>query len=68
MGIRRILTELHSIVGTLSKASNNVLSLYQSAFSIFMGFLILKPDSPSTPVQNIFSESKPHYFLKNGYN
>ena len=67
IGILRIFIELLSMVGTLSKASNKVLSLYQAALSSIIGFLILNPERPSTPVQNIFSESNPHYFLRKGY-
>lgn len=56
-----------TIVGTLSKASKSVLSLYQGAFSYGIGSLIFIPDKPSTPAQNIQSESNPQLFLKNGY-
>lgn len=68
IGILKIYVLGLIIVGTLSSASNKVLSLYQEAFSKVALSFILTPDKPSIPAQNIFSESNPQLFQRNGYN
>jgi len=66
IGILSTLSEVLTIVGTLSKAAKSVLSLYHGATSEETGVFTFTPVKPSTPAQNIFSESNPQFFLKNG--